>query len=337
MLALNASPRWPGSAGRGCSAGSSTRSPAAAAAARSTGSPWPCWCCAVAQTVLSRYALAIAYRFGERTAARIREGFLRPGARPCPPPWWSGCRPATWPPAAPPTSTRSPPPCATSCPAVFIGVVQIVFIVAAVRAAQPAARRRSACSGSSGIWFVTRWYLRRARDAYLRGGRGRTRCWPTNWPRPPRAPARSRRSACASAASRPGTRRSPRPAAPGWRTLALRSVLLPVGGDVVRGAGRAGAAARRRCSTSTAGVSLGTVGAAVLYLRQLVGPLDTHPDLDRAAAEQQRVVRPGRGPGRDARAAAGRRRRPAGRRPDRGHAACGTRTTPAATCCTTST
>ena len=68
---------------------------AAPAPAGSTG--WPCavLVCAVAQILLSRYALAVGYRFGERTAARIREALPATGPWACPPRWSSGCRPAT--------------------------------------------------------------------------------------------------------------------------------------------------------------------------------------------------------------------------------------------------
>ena len=47
----------------------------------------------VVQTVLAWWALKIGYRFGERTAARVRERFLR-GPWRCPHGWQTIFRPA---------------------------------------------------------------------------------------------------------------------------------------------------------------------------------------------------------------------------------------------------
>ena len=163
-------PRWPAWARRTCWAGSSTRSPG-------RGPPTPgstCWPAAVLPVRAGpdgARPVGPAARLPVRRAHRGPHPDRLPGPRaePCPPRWSSGCRRATWPPAARPTWTRSPARCATCCPA----------------SSWPACRRcswsaRCSCStrcsgvagllGLSGIWFTGRWYLRRARNAYLEEG-----------------------------------------------------------------------------------------------------------------------------------------------------------------------
>jgi ABC-type multidrug transport system fused ATPase/permease subunit len=260
-----------GLARRGCSAGSSTRSPAARRPGR-TG--WPLAVLAVRgrADVLARYALAVGYRFGERTAARVREGFLDRRS-PCPPRWSSGCRPATWPRAAPPMSDAVATTLRDVLPEVLIAAVQALFMLGAVLVLT----RCSAWSGVlglSGIWFVTRWYLRRARDAYLDEGAANSVL--ADELAATTAGARTIEAfGLRSAASPPADAAIAETRRTRLATLFLRSVLLPAGGDLVRGAGRAGAAARRPALHRRGRLTLGTVAAAVLYLRQLVGPLDT--------------------------------------------------------------
>ncbi|HEY0000210.1 MAG TPA: ABC transporter transmembrane domain-containing protein, partial [Actinoplanes sp.] len=125
-------------------------------------------CCAVAQMLLSRYAIAIAFRFGERTAARIREGFLRRALN----------LPAAVVERVPPgdlaaRGTVDVDAVATSLreilPGMAVGAVQVLFIMSAVVVLDPLLGVVGLL-GLSGIWFVTRWYLRRARGAYLTEG-----------------------------------------------------------------------------------------------------------------------------------------------------------------------
>ena len=228
-------------------------------------------CCAVAQTVLSRYALAIAYRFGERTAFRIREGFLRralglPAAVVERVPAGDLAARGTTDIDAVATTLRD------SLPTVFIGVVQMVFIVSAVVVLNPVLGVVGVL-GLSGIWFATRWYLRRARDAYLAEGAANSLladelAATTAGARTIEAFALRERRLAAGHAAIAETRRTR------LATLALRSVFFPlvetsyaVPGVLVLLLGG--------LLYIDGGVSLGTVGAAVLYLRQLVGPLDS--------------------------------------------------------------
>ncbi|MEU4217363.1 ABC transporter ATP-binding protein [Actinoplanes sp. NPDC026623] len=226
--------------------------------------------CAVTQTLLSRYALVVGYRFGERTAARIREDFLRrslnlPAAVVERVPAGDLTARGTTDVDAVATTLRD------LLPGLFIATVQMLMIVVAVVVLSPALGAVGLL-GFSGIWFVTRWYLRRARDAYLREGAANSvmadeLAATTAGARTIEAfDLRERRLAKGHAAIAE-TRRTR------LATLGLRSVFFPlveisyvVPVVLVLLAGG---------SLYFAGsVTLGTVAAAVLYLRQMVGPLD---------------------------------------------------------------
>jgi ABC-type multidrug transport system fused ATPase/permease subunit len=227
--------------------------------------------CAVAQMLLSRYALTIGYRFGERTAARIREEFLQRSLD-LPPavvervPAGDLTARGTTDVDAVATTLRD------SLPQVFIATVQMLLIVIAVVVLSPPLGV-AGLLGFSGIWFVTRWYLRRARDAYLREGAANSvmadeLAATTTGARTIEAfDLRERRLAKGHAAIAE-TRRT-RLATLGLRTvffpLVEMSYVVPVVLVLLIG-GRL---------YFTGSVTLGTVAAAVLYLRQLVGPLDS--------------------------------------------------------------
>ena len=227
--------------------------------------------CAFGQTVLSRYALAVGYRFGERTAARIREGFLErslvlPAAVVERVPAGDLAARGTTDVDAVATTLRD------DLPEVFIATVQMLFIMVAVLVLSPLLVAVGVL-GLAGIWFVTRWYLRRARDAYLREGAANSQlaeelAATTAGARTVEAFDLREQRLTEGRAAIAETRRTR------LATLRLRSVFFPtvelsyvvpvvlvllLGGFLyLRDA-----------------VTLGTVGAAVLYLRQLVGPLDT--------------------------------------------------------------
>ncbi|NMO52583.1 ABC transporter ATP-binding protein [Actinoplanes sp. TBRC 11911] len=228
-------------------------------------------CCAVAQTLIGRQALALGYRFGERTAARIREGYLSRAL----------ALPAAVVERVPAGdfAARGTTDVDTVAgtlrdilPVIFISVVQIVFIVAAVLLVNPILGLVGLL-GLSGIWFVTRWYLKRARDAYLKEGASNSRLAEelsatTEGARTIEAFGLHRRRLAAGQAALDEFQRTR------LATLRLRSVYFPsvetsyavptvfvlVLGGLLYFGGHA---------------SLGTVAAAVLYMRQLVGPLDT--------------------------------------------------------------
>ncbi|RSM57776.1 multidrug ABC transporter ATP-binding protein [Actinoplanes sp. ATCC 53533] len=227
--------------------------------------------CAVAQLLLSRYALAIGYRFGERTAARIREDFLRrsldlPAAVVERVPAGDLTARGTTDVDAVATTLRD------VLPEMFIAAVQLLLIIGAVVVLNPPLGAAGVL-GFSGVWFVTRWYLRRAPAAYLCEGAANSvmadeLSATTAGARTIEAfDLRARRLAKGHAAIAE-TRRT-RMATLGLRTvffpLVEISYVLPVVLVLLLG-GRL---------YFTGAVTLGTVAAAVLYLRQLVGPLDS--------------------------------------------------------------
>jgi ABC-type multidrug transport system fused ATPase/permease subunit len=226
--------------------------------------------CALAQTLLSRYALAVGYRFGERTAARIRDDFLdRALALPASVvervPAGDLAARGTSDIDAVATTLRD------ALPDVVISIVQMLFIVVAVIVLQPLLGV-AGLLGLSAIWFVMRWYLRRARSAYLEEGAANSALADelsatTAGARTIEAFGLQERRLAAGGAAIVRTRRSR------MLTLALRTVFFPVAESsyivpvvVVLLLGGV--------FYLHGGMTLGTVAAAVLYLRQLIGPLD---------------------------------------------------------------
>ncbi|WP_305785527.1 ABC transporter ATP-binding protein [Symbioplanes lichenis] len=227
--------------------------------------------CAVVRTVVSRYALRVGYRFGERTAARIREGFLRR----------SLSLPASVIERVPTgdltaRGTTDVDAVATTLrdvlPELLVGFVQLVLIaVAVLLLSLPLGA--VGLVGFTGIWFMTRWYLRRARAAYLTEGEANSvmaeeLAATTAGARTIEAFALREQRLAAGHAALAETRRT-RMATLGLRTIFFPMVemsyvlpvvfIMAVGGALYfHGA-----------------VTLGTVAAAILYLRQIVGPLDT--------------------------------------------------------------
>jgi ABC-type multidrug transport system fused ATPase/permease subunit len=227
--------------------------------------------CALAQTLLARWALLLGYRFGERTAARIRAGFLsRALALPASviervPPGDLAARGTTDVDAVAGTLRDV-------LPGVFVAGTQAVFLVGAVLVLDPLLGV-AGLLGLSGIVLVGRWYLRRARAAYLEEGAANSElaeelAATTAGARTIEAFRlhRSRLAVGRAAIDRTGRSR--------LATLRLRSVYFPVAegsynipvvlvlliGGSLYFDGRA---------------TLGTVAAATLYLRQLIGPMDT--------------------------------------------------------------
>lgn len=226
---------------------------------------------AVVAFVLTRYARLAGARFGERLAARIREQFLDRvlalparvvekvsvgdlSAR------------ATGDVSAVSTAVRD------AAPDVLIASVQTLLVVAAVVTVSPLLGLCAVLS-PAGIPVVTRWYLRRARSAYLATGATTSvmaevlastvagaRTVEALSLRDQRLEA-SRRSTGAGRTAR-------------VRALRLRSVLfttvdvsavLPLVAVLLVGG----------LLFAQGSVTLGAVVAAALYLRQLSGPVDT--------------------------------------------------------------
>nr|WSX76646.1 ABC transporter ATP-binding protein/permease [Streptomyces sp. NBC_00899] len=248
------------------------------------------------QFLLARYARYVGHRFGERTLARVREQFVdRALALPPSVVERAGTGDLTA------RGTSDVAMVGTTLrdagPEVLISVVQALFILGAVFALNPLL---GGCGvlGLVGIWFALRWYLARARTAYLAEGAANSAVTEIL-------------AATASAArtieafglqqqrikeSRDAIEVSRRAR---MRTLFLRSVFFPavevsyiipvVGVLMVGGLLHAHGA-----------MSLGSVVSAALYLRQLSEPLDTAlmrvEQLQSSSASFARVEGLGRAP-----------------------------------------
>ncbi|MGP3967529.1 ABC transporter ATP-binding protein [Streptomyces sp. 6N223] len=226
---------------------------------------------ALAQLLLTRCARYVGHRFGERTMARIREEFVdRALALPASVVERAGTGDL----AARGTNdvTTVGHTLRDAAPDMLIAGVQAAFIVAAVVLVDPLL---GACGvvGLAGVPFAVRWYLRRARSAYLAeraadSALAELLAATAAGARTVEAFGLRRRRVAAAEEAIDACYRTRN------RTLFLRSVLfpsvdisytLPVVGVLLLG----GAMHERGA------VSLGAVVAVTLYLRQLSQPLDT--------------------------------------------------------------
>lgn len=226
---------------------------------------------AVVQLVFTRYARLVAARFGERTAARVREQFLdRALALPArvverTPLGDLAARATT-------DVTTVSATLRDAGPAVLIAVVQTLLILVAVFIAGPLLGV-CAIAGLAGSLFATRWYLRRARDAYLALGAANS------------ALADVLTSTAAGARTvealslqehrvQEGLRAIERAHATRLRTLRLRTVLYPII-DISAVVPIVGVLLVGGALYLHGAIALGSVAAAALYLRQLSGPIET--------------------------------------------------------------
>lgn len=224
-----------------------------------------------AQIVLSRLALGVGYRFGERSATRIRERLLD-RALALPPATVEASDTGDLISRGSTDTTIVATTLRRAMPEVAVASVQVVFLVAAVLVLDP---RLGVCGllCLGGMGVALRWYLRRARLAYLHEA-------PTGAALAEIVTDTARGARTIEALALEHERaaaaekvidvvRSAR-----LRTLRLRTVLFP-SVDItlvlpVVGVLLAGAALRQADL-----VTLGTVVAATVYLRQLATPLDT--------------------------------------------------------------
>ncbi|OLF10443.1 multidrug ABC transporter ATP-binding protein [Actinophytocola xinjiangensis] len=123
---------------------------------------------ALATIVLTRLARYLAHRFAERALARLREEFVdRTLALP------TGVveRAGTGDLMARTTADIATIGAALrdAAPEVFVGALQTLFVLTAITVVHPLFGL-AALTGIASLWWATRWYLRRARDAYLAEG-----------------------------------------------------------------------------------------------------------------------------------------------------------------------
>jgi ATP-binding cassette, subfamily C, bacterial len=226
--------------------------------------------CTVAQTLLARSALAVSYRFGERTAARVRERFVdRALALPAS----VVERVPTGDLAARGTGDVSTVAVTLrdAVPEVLIAAAQALFVLGAVFLIDPRLGM-VALAGLSAIPLVTGWYLRRARTAYLDEGAAGSAladelASTIAGTRTVEALGLQHRRRTVGDAAIDRARRTR------LRTLFLRSVLFPVV-DVSYVVPVVAVLLIGGVLYVDGLLSLGAVTASALYLRQLAVPLD---------------------------------------------------------------
>ena len=226
--------------------------------------------CASAQLVLARWARYVGHRFGERTLARVREEFVdRTLALPASVVERAGTGDLT---------ARGTADVATvgttlrdAGPELLINSVQFLFLLAAVFVLNPLLGTVGLV-GLLPIWWVLRWYLRRARDGYLAEGAATSDvaeilAATASGARTVEALRLERRRIRASRDALDTARRTR------LYTLYLRSVFFPVV-EIAYILPVAGVLLIGGVLHARGVLSLGSVVAAALYLQQLVSPLD---------------------------------------------------------------
>jgi ATP-binding cassette, subfamily C, bacterial len=226
---------------------------------------------ALAQLALTRHARYLAARFGERLSAHVREQFLervldlRSGVVE---------HLATGDLAARGSGDVNNVTMAMrdGAPDILIAILQAVFVIVAVFVVDPLL---GACGvvGLLGLVVVTRWYLRRARSAYLALGAANSSLAEVlvstvQGARTVEALGLRGRRLEASSAVIERSRRSR------LRALALRTVLYPAV-DVSYVLPLVGVLLVGGALYDHGMISLGAVVTSALYLRQLAGPLET--------------------------------------------------------------
>ncbi|MCU1686361.1 MAG: ABC-type multidrug transport system, ATPase and permease component [Amycolatopsis sp.] len=224
----------------------------------------------VLQVVVARFARYAGHRYGERALARLREEFVdRALALPTSVVEHAGTGELM---------TRSTGDVATvgttlrdAAPEIFVSALQIVFLFAAVFVLNPVL---GLCGfiGLPILWLVSRWYLKRAREAYLAEGDANSGLSETL-----NATVEGARTVEASGLRQSrvddGDRRLAAVYTTRRRTLSLRTVLFPVC-DLTYCLPVALIAFVGGLLYLHGGIELGTAVAASLYMLQLVSPVD---------------------------------------------------------------
>jgi ATP-binding cassette subfamily C protein len=225
----------------------------------------------LAQLLLARYARYVGHRFGERTLARVREQFVdRALALPASVVERAGTGDLTARGTADVAAVGGT--LRDAGPEVFIAMVQALFIIGAVFVLDPLL---GGCGllGLAGIGFALRWYLCRARSAYLDEGAANSAlaeilAATASAARTVEAFGLQQRRVTASREAIERSRRTR------IRTLFLRSVFFPAV-DISYIVPVVGVLLVGGVLHDHGAMSLGAVVAAALYLRQLSQPLDT--------------------------------------------------------------
>ncbi|MEW2047115.1 ABC transporter ATP-binding protein [Streptomyces sp. NPDC005476] len=226
--------------------------------------------CAVAQLLLARWARYAGHRFGERTLARVREEFVgRALALPASVVERAGTGDLTTrgtaDVAAVGTTLRDAGPELLVCTVQALVTLGAVFVIDPLLGA-------IGVLGLTPIWFALRWYLRRARAAYLAEGAATSEvaeivAATASGARTVEAFRLQERRTAASRDALEASRRTR------LRTLYLRTVFFPVI-EVSYTLPVAGVLLLGGALHARGAMSLGAVVAAALYLRQFTEPLD---------------------------------------------------------------
>ncbi|MCF2131670.1 ABC transporter ATP-binding protein/permease [Strepomyces sp. STD 3.1] len=226
--------------------------------------------CSLAQLLLARWARYVGHRFGERTLARVRERYVdRALALPASVVERAGTGDLTTRGTADVTTVGTT--LRDAGPELLVNSVQALFLMAAVFVLDPLLGVVGVL-GLTPAWVALRWYLRRARAAYLAEGAATSEVAESlsatvAGARTVEAFHLAARRVSANREALEVSRRTR------MRTLFLRSVFFPAV-DVSYVLPVAGVLLCGGFLHARGSVSLGAVVACAVYLQQLAGPLD---------------------------------------------------------------
>ncbi|MET9356609.1 ABC transporter ATP-binding protein [Streptomyces sp. NPDC006617] len=226
--------------------------------------------CSLAQLLLARWARYVGHRFGERTLARVRERYVeRALALPASVVERAGSGDLTTRGTADVTAVGTT--LRDAGPELLVNAVQALFLTAAVFVLDPLLGLVGVL-GLTPAWLALRWYLRRARAAYLAEGAANSDV------------AESLAATVAGARTVEAFGLAERRVATNrgalevslrtrFRTLFLRSVFFPAV-DISYVLPVAGVLLLGGVLHTHGSASLGAVVSCAVYLQQLAGPLD---------------------------------------------------------------
>ncbi|MFK4545598.1 ATP-binding cassette subfamily C protein [Streptomyces tendae] len=226
--------------------------------------------CSLAQLLLARWARYVGHRFGERTLARVRERYVeRALALPAAVVERAGTGDLTTRGTADVTAVGTT--LRDAGPELLVNAVQALFLTGAVFVLDPLLGLVGVL-GLTPAWLALRWYLRRARAAYLAEGAANSDVAESlaatvSGARTVEAFGLSERRVATNRGALEVSRRTR------FRTLFLRSVFFPAV-DVSYVLPVAGVLLLGGVLHAHGSASLGAVVSCAVYLQQLAGPLD---------------------------------------------------------------
>ncbi|MFE0419863.1 ABC transporter ATP-binding protein [Streptomyces tendae] len=226
--------------------------------------------CSLAQLLLARWARYVGHRFGERTLARVRERYVeRALALPAAVVERAGTGDLTTRGTADVTAVGTT--LRDAGPELLVNAVQALFLTGAVFVLDPLLGLVGVL-GLTPAWLALRWYLRRARAAYLAEGAANSDVAESlaatvSGARTVEAFGLAERRVATNRGALEVSRRTR------FRTLFLRSVFFPAV-DVSYVLPVAGVLLLGGVLHAHGSASLGAVVSCAVYLQQLAGPLD---------------------------------------------------------------